>query len=198
MQKIIPFNAVTIPPHAERVFKGQIFDVYQWPQELYDGTHATFEMLRRPDTTTVMCLVGDQMIVLDEEQPNAGARQSFPGGRIEPTDESVISSAQREVLEETGYLFEHWRLLKVWQPASKVEWFVYLIVAWGEQGKQQTAHDPGEKIHLTFKDLTELKQLATDPQSYLHEAHELLENIAHFEELKTAPEFVGKTYTVVQ
>src|SRR5215467_9321922 len=43
MKKLVPEHAILIPEHAERVFQGKIFDVYQWPQKLYDGSTATFE-----------------------------------------------------------------------------------------------------------------------------------------------------------
>lgn len=39
----------TIPPNAQRVFSGKIFDVYQWPQPLFDGSIATFEVAKRLD-----------------------------------------------------------------------------------------------------------------------------------------------------
>jgi len=80
MKKIVPINAVLIPDSAERVFEGKIYDVYQWPQRLYDGSTATFEMLRRPDTVQTIGVVGDKIIVLNDEQPNRGARLSFVGG----------------------------------------------------------------------------------------------------------------------
>ena len=46
-ERTLPAGAHLIPPEAKCVFRGKIFDVYQWPQRLYDGSTATFEMLRR-------------------------------------------------------------------------------------------------------------------------------------------------------
>ncbi|MFZ2149837.1 MAG: hypothetical protein WAV15_01615 [Minisyncoccia bacterium] len=31
-----------IPPDAKRVFRGVVFDVYHWEQELYDGARTIF------------------------------------------------------------------------------------------------------------------------------------------------------------
>ena len=70
MKKIVPSNAVLIPRHAKRVFKGEIFEVYQWPQEMFDGSIKTFEMVRRPDTVATIAVIEDKIIVLEEEQPN--------------------------------------------------------------------------------------------------------------------------------
>ena len=105
MQKIVPDDSVLIPPEASRVFEGQIFDTYQWSQTMFDGSSHTFEMLKRPDTVTVMCVVDEKVLVIDEEQPHVGTRRSFPGGRVDDTDASVEAAAKREVLEETGYSF---------------------------------------------------------------------------------------------
>ena len=35
-----------VPKQAKRVFKGVIFDVYQWEQEMFDGTKEIFEKLK--------------------------------------------------------------------------------------------------------------------------------------------------------
>jgi ADP-ribose pyrophosphatase len=182
-----------IPEHAECVFTGEIFAVYQWQQQLFDGSYDTFEMLRRPDTTSVMGVVDGQLIVLDEEQPNSGKRRSFPGGRVDQTDADIIAAAQREVLEETGYTFAHWRLVHVWQPIKKMEWFVYYVLAWDVTGQQSTHHDPGEKITVELLDFAEVKRLAEQRVGFLHEVAELFEGVASTEDLLGLAEFSGKT-----
>lgn len=35
-----------IPTHAQCVFSGVRSEIYQWDQEMYDGSFRTFEMLR--------------------------------------------------------------------------------------------------------------------------------------------------------
>lgn len=110
MKKTVPADAVLIPAKAVRIFEGVIYDVYQWQQELFDGSKATFEMLRRPDAITAICVVDGKILVINEEQPHRGKKVSFPGGRREPGEETS-RAAQREVLEETGYNFKNWRLV---------------------------------------------------------------------------------------
>jgi hypothetical protein len=61
VRAVVPKNAKVIPKQAQRVFKGQIFDVYQWPQKLFDGSTQTFEMLKRPDTLTVLAIKNDKL-----------------------------------------------------------------------------------------------------------------------------------------
>jgi len=182
-----------VPDQAKKVFTGQIFDVYQWPQMMFDGSRETFEMLKRPDTVTVVCVADDQILVLDEEQPNSGLRKSFPGGRVDETDEDIISAAQREVLEETGYSFKNWRLVKVWQPHTKLEWFIHLALAWETTGQQPTAHEAGEKISIEKLSFAEVKKLVITKSGYLGESTVIFEDLNSLEELLQLPEFAGQT-----
>jgi 8-oxo-dGTP pyrophosphatase MutT (NUDIX family) len=124
-KRLVPEDAILIPEHAANVLKGEIFDTYQWDEKDFEGGTMRFEMVRRPDTVAVICIVDDKLVVLDEVQPHRGARRNFPGGRVDETDESIIAAAQREVHEETGYRFENWRLVKVYQPIAKMEWFIH-------------------------------------------------------------------------
>lgn len=42
------------------MFEGRIYDVYQWPQKLFDGSTETFEMLSRADTVKIIALVNEK------------------------------------------------------------------------------------------------------------------------------------------
>ena len=125
----LPENAHLIPENAKLVFKGMIFDVYQWEQEMFDGTYETFEMLRRPDASLIIAIDGDSIVLQDEEQPGGIIEKNrLPGGRIEP-GESPLDGAKRELREEIGQEYADWALLEVTQPAIKIEWFVYVYIA---------------------------------------------------------------------
>lgn len=147
-KRTLPDDAILIPEHAQRVFKGELFDVYQWPQEMFDGSTETFEMLRRPDTIAVIAVDDKgEIIACHEEQPGGIVRENhIPAGRVDPTDMSVLDAAKRELAEEVGYKFTNWKLLEVNQPVSKIEWFIHTFVSWGEDGRVPVKHDPGEKI----------------------------------------------------
>ena len=69
MRTVVPVNVDLLPAQAQRVFKGVIFDVYQWQQEMFDGTTETFEMLKRPDTVEVIAIKDDKLVVVHEQQP---------------------------------------------------------------------------------------------------------------------------------
>jgi 8-oxo-dGTP pyrophosphatase MutT (NUDIX family) len=193
MKKIIPEDAVLVPDEATLAFKGMIFDTYQWPQALFDGSSHTFEMLKRPDTVTAICVVEGEILVIDDEQPYLGSRRSFPGGRVDETDASIEAAAQREVLEETGYSFQNWRLVKVSQPYRKMEWFVYVFLAWDVAGQQPAKLDAGERITVQSLSFDELRALIMKQVGYLGESSDLFESLAGLEQLLALPEFSGQT-----
>lgn len=156
-RRLLPDGAHLIPAQATCVFRGEIFDVYQWPQKMYDGSTATFEMLRRPDTVVVIAIDGDgRLLVNDEEQPNGIVRNgSLPMGRVDQEDVSVLAAAQRELREETGWEFANWRQLDVVQPEAKIEWFVHLFIAKEPIHRAAPQLDAGEKIITKTIDLAE-------------------------------------------
>ena len=192
MKKVVPKNTVLIPPQAERVFKGQIFDVYQWPQKMFNGSEATFEMLKRPDTVTVIPIVGDKIVTLDEEQPHTGLRLSFPGGRVDETDPDPLEAARREVKEETGYEFDNWKLVNVTQPHSKLEWFLFFYLAWDGKKTAEPHLDVGEKINLKELTFDEAKNFVVTKSGYLGESMDVFEKANKLEYLIYLQSYSGQ------
>lgn len=154
-----PKSKQPIPDHAKLVFKGVIFDVYQWEQKMYDGSIATFEKLKRPDTAIVFPVLPDGRILLTEQsQPGKEVFIGATGGRVDE-GEDILTAAKRELLEESGYEAQEFVLWDAQQPTSKIEWSVYTFVAKGLKKVSDIHLDPGEKIQLkpvTFDELVEL------------------------------------------
>ena len=159
-ERVLPKGARLIPREADCVFRGEIYEVYQWPQKMPDGSVETFEMLRRPDTVMVIALdeAGD-VLVIDEEQPGGIVRKNhLPVGRVDSSDESVLAAAQRELREETGCTFpdSYWGLLDVVQMEKKIEWFTYLLLATGALHRAAQHLDAGEDITVKSAPLAEV------------------------------------------
>ncbi len=190
MKKVIPENAVLVPENAEKVFSGEIFDVYQWPQKMFDGSYATFEMLKRPDTINVICIVDDKILILDEEQPHHGVRTNVPLGRIDKKDINTLEGAKREVVEETGYEFENWRLVEVVQFYAKIEWFMYVYVAWGVKAQRAPKLDPGETITIRKESLENVKKSALYDLAGNEKG--IFNRVDSVDELVALPEFTGR------
>lgn len=159
-----PQSKQPIPDHAQRVFKGVIFDVYQWEQELYDGKKVTFEKLKRPDTVVIFPVLDDGRILLTEqEQPGKDPFIAATGGRVDEGEE-ILDAAKRELREESGYEASELILWKTYQPASKMDWTVFVFVAKGLKKVGDMDLDGGEKITLKPVTFDELLRIGTGPE----------------------------------
>lgn len=186
----MPENAKLIPEEAERVFKGKIYEVYQWPQKMFDGSFETFEMLRRPDTVKIIPIVTaeearrlrfkaeePQLIVTKQEQPRKDCFYDYPGGRMDEEDADELAAAKRELLEETGLSFQNWKLVKVEQPFNKIDWLVYTFVATGLLGRTEQSLDAGEKIEVVAMGLDEVKRLSEKEEARYMRFKELSDRV---------------------
>jgi ADP-ribose pyrophosphatase YjhB (NUDIX family) len=136
---------MAIPASAERVFKGVIFDVYQWQQTMFDGSKATFERLKRPSTLTVIAVQDGSIVMAEEQQPDSAKYLSLFGGRQEE-GEDPLSGAKRELLEEAGLASDDWELYQVYEPVAKIDWRVYVYIARNCRSVAEQKLDAGERI----------------------------------------------------
>ena len=192
MKKTLPADAILVPDNAKLVFKGQIFDVYQWPQTLFNGKTATFELLRRPDTVQVIAIQDGKIVMIHDHQPHKGDRFGFPGGRADDTDESWEAAAKRELLEETGLRFRQWRLVQVQQPQPKIEWFGVVYLAWDFVEQIAAQHDAGgEDIQAELVDFARAKQLVRE-EHVLGFVGQLFTQAETVDDLLRLPSFEGR------
>lgn len=151
-----------IPSHAKRVFQGVIFDIYQWEQEMYDGSKKIFEKARRAANVTIFGILPDGKIILTEqEQPGKPLFLAATGGRVED-GEDVLDAAKREFLEETGYEVGEFVVWFTENSLPKVDWPVYVLLAKSLKKVAEPQLDNGEKIKLkpvTFEDFINLPEL---------------------------------------
>ena len=188
---IVPSNAKLIPKEAKLVFKGVIFEVYQWQQQLFDGSFATFEMLRRPDTVKVVAVKNGKVVLLNEKQAGDAQRAyELPGGRHDVESETELDCAKRELHEETGMVFQDWKLLDVAQMVFKTEAFVYTFLATNFVRQDEPHIDPGEKIDVQLVDFEDCLAFSkTGDGQYLPTL--IFEKAGSIEGLERLPEFKG-------
>ncbi len=146
-----------IPDNAKLVFKGIVFDVYQWEQELFDGSFSTFEAIKRQPSVTVIAEMDGKIIFNNEEQPGKPAFSALPGGRIE-TEDTPLSAAKRELLEETGFESDEWTEWFVSDASnmSKIEWNSYYFIAKNCKKNKEPELEAGEKVEIIFITVEEL------------------------------------------
>lgn len=173
-----------IPPHAELVHDGVIFQVYQWQQQLFDGSYTTFEAARREPVVTVIPVIGDKIVILHEEQPAHEPRISFPGGRIDP-NEDIFDAAKRELHEETGMVFKNLKLVMVEDIGSgKFDWWAFRFIATGLEQTDEPHIDPGEKIRVEQVSFDIAHGLAQDNHSM---SHLVMAHVTSLDELISLP-----------
>ncbi|MEI7653503.1 MAG: NUDIX hydrolase [bacterium] len=148
-----------LPPHAKKVFQGRRFAIWQWEQQMFDGSTATFEKIGRPDSTDVIAVTTDKKILVDyEDQPNHLGFITLPGGGLDG-DETPEENARRELAEETGYTSTQWEPFMQVSPHSSVESMTHYFIAKNCVKTQETHLDPGERIRteaVSFDDFIEI------------------------------------------
>ena len=144
-----------IPRHAKKVFKGILFDVYQWEQKLFDESKTTFEGVVHTPSVQVIALTQDKKIVLlKEKQPFRGSFTSLVGGKVN-SGEDYKTAAKRELLEETGMKCSQIEFFKIDKEAGHMIWNTKYYFAKGCKKVQEPQFDSGEKISVSLLDFEE-------------------------------------------
>jgi 8-oxo-dGTP pyrophosphatase MutT (NUDIX family) len=155
-----PVSRQPIPQDAKHVFRGKLFDVYQWQQTLFNGHVATFEKLRRLDTAYVIPVRDDgSIVILEQRQPGSARYVGLIGGRVEPS-ESAEEAAGRELGEEAGLKAPALMLWRSFQFLPKIDWAIYVFIARDCTPSADYLQDGGEEISLMNVSPEELFSLA--------------------------------------
>jgi ADP-ribose pyrophosphatase len=132
-----------------QVYDGGLLKVYRDTVRLPDGTTGYREYIRHPGAVAVLALFDDGALVL-ERQFRYPSRREFieiPAGKLEP-GEPHLETAQRELLEETGYVASEWRRLGVLHTAiAYTDEAIELFLARGLTRKEAKL-DAGEFLEV--------------------------------------------------
>jgi ADP-ribose pyrophosphatase len=145
-----PKSTQPLPKHAKKVFDGIIFSIWQWEQEMYDGSIQTFEKSSRAASVGIIPITKDKKIVLTiQEQPGMNQFISLLGGVVDP-GEKEVEAAHREIKEEAGLVTSDLELWYSVQPVTKIEWPIYIYIARDCEIVAPPNPDAGEKISLKY------------------------------------------------
>lgn len=92
---------IGLPNHANRVFEGVVFDIYQWQQEMLDGTFQTFECATRNNVVQIIMVDHGKILLARQTQPTRGEYISLFGGTMNDDEQDPYTAALRELHEET-------------------------------------------------------------------------------------------------
>jgi len=155
--------AKPMPAGAEKKFQGKIFSVWQWDQELYDGSTAVFERIARPDYAYAVGVLPDKRIMLvHDEQPDREAVITAAGGKVEK-GETPEAAAVREFKEETGYTVGSLSAWFQYQPSTKMDMRIHAFIAHDIKEEAPAELEPGERISLLFYSFDEFMALGENP-----------------------------------
>lgn len=128
------------------------------------------------DYALICAETSDGQVVMERLYKH-GAQETtiiFPGGGIN-RDEAPIDAAQRELLEETGYVANEWLLLKkLVVHANYGCGYVYFYHAKGARLAQQPAHDDLEDIQIELHPRSELAKLVQSGQMVMMDCMAML------------------------
>lgn len=179
-----------IPDEAKIVFKGILHEVWQWQQEMFDGSFEIFEAIRRKSSTTVLAITEDDKIIINfEEQPNLKPFFSIPAGMLED-GLSPLENIKKELEEETGFSSEEWI---PWETDdvlknNKIDWVSYSFIARKCVKTGNVKFDPGEKIETVLLDFPEFLKITQDERFRIKKISEKIKQILESENVEEEKE----------
>ena len=98
--------------NIKKVFEGKLLKLFVKKEKLPNGYVATFEMIRHPGAALIVPILSkDRIILLRQLRPVIESYiYELPAGTL-GKNESPLSCARREIIEETGYAARRFTLL---------------------------------------------------------------------------------------
>ncbi|AYQ30530.1 NUDIX hydrolase [Polaromonas sp. SP1] len=115
------------------ILKGDFLHAMRDTVRLPDGARATREYVIHPGAVMIVAQLDDGRLILERQYryPVQSVMVEFPAGKLDPGEESLVC-AQRELLEETGYVAREWARAGVMHPV--ISYSTEFIDIWFARG----------------------------------------------------------------
>lgn len=148
---------------SEQLLDGRMLKVWCDEVRLPDGAQAFREFVKHPGACMIIAEVRPGVLIFERQfrYPVGQVFLELPAGKLDP-DESLLRCAQRELLEETGYVAQAWQHLGVVHPCigysnERIEIFLARGLSFEEQKL-----DEGEFLEVVEMPLAEAEAAVLD------------------------------------
>lgn len=152
---------------TETLYEGRIIDLTIETVELPNGKEARREVVRHPGAVTVLAITDDNKILLVRQfrKPCDRVLIEIPAGKLEP-GEDPLSSAKRELEEETGYQAREWQHLNSFYTSPGfADELIHLYVARGLVQTEQKL-DQDEFLDLIEASVDDVRKMVENQEIY--------------------------------
>lgn len=134
---------------SKAVYDGCLLHVRHDTVRLPDGSTSVREYITHPGAVAVLAMQDNGKLIMERQYRYAAGCEFFeiPAGKID-SGEDILVTGQRELLEETGYVADHWLHLTTTYPCIGYgDERIYYFLARGLK-LQQRKLDEGELLEV--------------------------------------------------
>ena len=146
---------------SKKIYDGRVFKVTKDNVELSDGYKTIREVVHHNGGVVIAAEHNGKIIMVKQfRYPAQEVLFELPAGKLDKDNEDVLSAAQRELLEETGYVAKNWESLGfIWTSPGFCNEKLYLFKASDLSFKGQNL-DEGEILDYIEIDKNEVFDMA--------------------------------------
>lgn len=141
------------------MYKGNFIEVHKDSVRLPDGAVSSREYITHPGAVAVLAMLDNGNLVMERQYRYAPQREfiELPAGKIDHGEDTLLT-AQRELLEETGYVASEWTHLATTWPCigyadERMEYFLARGIT--HQGRNLDDGEFLEVFELSLSDALE-------------------------------------------
>ncbi len=149
-------NLKEIQIDSTLTYEGDFLKVRKDHARMPDGSISSREYINHPGAVAILAMLDNGKLIMERQFRYAPRREfiEIPAGKIDP-GEDILLSAQRELLEETGYVAKEWLHLTTAWPCigyadEKLEYFLARGLV--HQGSQLDEGEFLEVFELSLND----------------------------------------------